>query len=106
LIFDHLIFRSLCGRFNIGRATGIRSVRRVANALIEIAPTFIKWPTNNYMMHVKNSFNAMGFPNTIGIIDGTYIPIPLPKEEGMAYICRKNFAAVILQVNYLKIQIR
>jgi hypothetical protein len=78
----------------------------VANALIEIAPTFIKWPTNNYMMHVKNSFNAMGFPNTIGIIDGTYIPIPLPKEKDVAYICRKKFAAVILQVNYLKIQIR
>jgi hypothetical protein len=58
------------------------------------------------MMHVKNSFNAMGFPNTIGVIDGIYIPIPLPKEERMAYICRKNFAAVILQVNYLKIQIR
>jgi hypothetical protein len=72
----------------------------MANALIEIAPTFIKWPTNNYMMHVKNSFNAMGFSNTIGIIDGTYIPIPLPKEEGMAYICKSARMWLLLTTDF------
>lgn len=40
----------------------------------------------------------MGFPKTIGCIDGCYIPIPLPKEHSEAYICRKNFPCIILQV--------
>jgi hypothetical protein len=39
----------------------------------------------------------MGFPQTIGCIDGSFIPIPLPKEHGRSYICRKHFAAIILQ---------
>lgn len=58
----------------------------------------MKLPTGDYLEVVKTAFSQMGFPNTIGALDGSYIPIPTPKEHGLAYICRKNFAALTLQV--------
>jgi hypothetical protein len=92
------VSRSICERFNVGKATGLRTVRRVTNALIEISPDFIKWPTDDYLEEVIQGFVRMGFPQTIGCIDGSFIPIPLPKEHGRSsYICRKKFAAIILQ---------
>lgn len=75
----------------------MRSVRRVTNALFELSSTFIKWPTGQYADEVRAGFSTKGFPNTIGCIDGSYIPIPMPAENGRAYICRKNFPCIILQ---------
>lgn len=57
------------------------------------------WPTGEYFNEVINGFNEMGFPNTIGCIDGMYVKIPKPKDYGISYICRKNFPSIILQVN-------
>ncbi|KYQ49984.1 hypothetical protein ALC60_10940 [Trachymyrmex zeteki] len=37
-------YRSVCDRFNVGRATAVRAVRRVTHALFLNASTFIKWP--------------------------------------------------------------
>lgn len=51
-----------------------------------------------YAETVQEGFQRMGFPSTLGSIDGTYIPIPLPEENGNAYICRKGFPCIILQV--------
>lgn len=51
------------------------------------------------METVKDGFRQMGFPNTIGAIDGCYVEMPKPKEDGISYICRKNFACVTLQVS-------
>lgn len=76
-------------------------MRRVADAVLEVAPSFIIWPSDNNVEIVINSFHEMGFPNTIGAIDGTYIPIPKPKENGASYICRKNFAALTLPVSII-----
>lgn len=92
-------YRSICSRFNIGKATGLRIVRRVTKALIEISPNIIKWPTGEYLEQIKQDISRKGFPGTIGFIDGCYIPIPLPREDGVAYINRKNVASVILQVS-------
>ncbi|KAJ8930625.1 hypothetical protein NQ314_016540 [Rhamnusium bicolor] len=91
-------FRSVCGRFNIGKATAVRTVRRVAEALFKISPNIITWPSGEYMETVKDGFRQMGFPNTIGAIDGCYIQIPKSKVDGISYICRKNFPCVTLQM--------
>ncbi|KYN09835.1 Putative nuclease HARBI1 [Trachymyrmex cornetzi] len=37
-------YRSVCNRFNVGRATAVRAVQRVTHALFLNASTFIKWP--------------------------------------------------------------
>ncbi|GLV37415.1 hypothetical protein CBL_10619 [Carabus blaptoides fortunei] len=90
-------YRSICGRFDVGQATELRSVYRVTNALLELSSTFIKWPSGQYADEVRAGLNAMGFANAVGCIDGSYISIPMPAENGRPYICRKNFPCIILQ---------
>lgn len=98
---NKLYFRSICSRFNIGKATALRTIRRVVKALVSLGPNFITWPSGDNLENVKAGFNDMGFPDTIGAIDGMYIPIPKPKEHGLSYICRKGFSCVTLQVGIL-----
>lgn len=73
-------------------------MRRVVNALFEISPNVIVWPTEERLQQIEERFTNAGFPNTVGAIDGCHIPIPQPKEHGISYINRKNFASLILQV--------
>ncbi|KAG5888147.1 hypothetical protein JTB14_011238 [Gonioctena quinquepunctata] len=47
--------------FNIGRATALRTVRRVAEALFSLSKTICKWPTGEYIEEVMNGFTQMGF---------------------------------------------
>ncbi|KAG5874829.1 hypothetical protein JTB14_009288 [Gonioctena quinquepunctata] len=47
---DSYSLRSICGRFNIGRATALRTVRRVAEALFSLSKTICKWPTGPWIV--------------------------------------------------------
>ncbi|XP_067216228.1 putative nuclease HARBI1 [Linepithema humile] len=68
-------YRSICDRFDVGRATG------------EQAQTII------------NKFKESSrFPNTIGAIDGTHIKIDAPKENAADYVNRKRYHSIQLQV--------
>ena len=43
-------------------------------------------------MHIiRAAFEEGGFPDVVGLIDGTHIRIRAPVEEPNAYINRKNF---------------
>lgn len=92
-------YRSVCDRFNVGRAIAIRSVRRVTNALLRIRQQFIKWPEPHETPNIHRAFQALaGFPNVIGAVDGIHIKIQAPRNHPEAYINRKNFHSVQLQV--------
>ncbi|XP_071648622.1 putative nuclease HARBI1 [Temnothorax longispinosus] len=92
-------YRSVCDRFNVGRATAVRAVRRVTRALFLNSSTFIKWPTGDRAIRVMQGFKeSSGFPNTIGAIDGTHIRIDAPKENHVDYINRKGFHSIQLQL--------
>ncbi|KAJ8914350.1 hypothetical protein NQ315_011338 [Exocentrus adspersus] len=92
-------YRSVCDRFNVGRATAIRTVRRVVKALIKLKSRFISWPNHQEALHTAAELErASGFPGVIGIIDGTHIKIPAPKENSAAYLNRKNVHSIQLQV--------
>ncbi|CAH2088329.1 unnamed protein product [Euphydryas editha] len=71
-------YRSVCDRFNVGRATAVRAVRRVTRALFKRAP--------------------FGFPKIIGAIDGTHIRINATKEDQRAYVNRKGYHSIHLQL--------
>ena len=49
---------------------------------------FIYWPRD--LATVKRRFSFHGFTDVIGAIDGSYIPIKKPHENGNDYICRKQ----------------
>ncbi|XP_043270332.1 putative nuclease HARBI1 [Venturia canescens] len=92
-------YRSVCDRFNVGRATAIRAVRRVTHALFKRAPLFIKWPAGDQAQAIMQGFEeSSGFPKVIGAIDGTHIHIIAPKEDAVSYINRKGYHSIQLQL--------
>ncbi|CAH2101079.1 unnamed protein product [Euphydryas editha] len=92
-------YRSVCDRFNVGRATAVRAVRRVTRALFKRAPLFIQWPTGDDATTVMQGFEeSSGFPKIIGAIDGTHIRINATKEDQRAYVNRKGYHSIHLQL--------
>ncbi|XP_071639713.1 uncharacterized protein [Temnothorax longispinosus] len=92
-------YRSIHTRFGVGKATAIRAVRRVTQALCGLASIFIQWPTEEKIEEIKQGFSHVGaFPGTIGAIDGTHINIPAPKKNPEAYINRKGHYSIQAQV--------
>ncbi|XP_036144127.1 putative nuclease HARBI1 [Monomorium pharaonis] len=92
-------YRSICDRFNVGRATALRAVRRVTRVLFLKASMFIKWPSGDDAIIVMQGFKrASGFPRIIGAIDGTRIRINAPKENSADYVNRKGYHSIHLQL--------
>lgn len=50
------------------------------------------------MNAIKAAFEEGGFPGVVGLIDGTHISIRAPMEEPEAYINRKKFHSINVQV--------
>ncbi|XP_066598824.1 putative nuclease HARBI1 [Prorops nasuta] len=92
-------FRCVADRFDVGKGTAWRCLRKVCNALYYHLHTFIKWPSNEEtrttISFIKNKFK---FPNVIGAIDGTHIKIDAPKDYPECYINRKGYSSLQLQV--------
>ncbi|KAM0728725.1 Protein ANTAGONIST OF LIKE HETEROCHROMATIN PROTEIN 1 [Formica fusca] len=85
-------------RFNVGKGTAVRSVRRVARALHELSSKYIVWPTEDKIQDiVYGFFSASGFPDTIGAIGGTHINIPSSKNNSETYVNQKNHYSIQLQ---------
>lgn len=99
--------RSICDRFNVGRATAVRAVRRVTYALCLQSTRFIQWPTGDVAVSIMQGFEAAsGFPEVIGAIDGTHVRINAPNENPADYINRKGYHSIQLQVNKSNIKSR
>lgn len=96
-----IVYRSICEKFNVGKATALSSVRRVTEALVNLALIFITWPKNDRVQQVLQGFrNVSKFPNVIGAIDGTHINIKAPKTDPECYVNRKGHHSIQLQVIY------
>jgi len=75
-------------------------VRRVAKALTEISPNYIKWPAGDKIQAIVDGFSSVnGFPDTIGI-DGTHINIPASNKNAESYINRKDHYSIHVQVRF------
>ncbi|XP_070183209.1 uncharacterized protein [Littorina saxatilis] len=62
----------------------------------DCAGDVIQWPPKCDLARLAGKWAARaGFPGVVGAIDGTYIKIPGTRD---AYICRKGFPAMHLQV--------
>lgn len=76
-----------------------RVIRQVADALVEMKDTFIKWPqTPEKLNSIKNGFyQKAGFPNVVGCIDGTHVPIQAPVDDEPSFVNRKGFHSINVQ---------
>ncbi|XP_029340963.1 uncharacterized protein LOC115033103 [Acyrthosiphon pisum] len=74
-------FRSVSDRFDIGKSSLHDSFVRVTTVLHRLSPTIINWPEVDQMNQIQLNFSKMSktcLNNIIGVIDGSYIPIPAP----------------------------
>lgn len=93
----------MCVKFNVGKATAIRTMRRVTYALHTLAPRFIQWPQGERANKVMVEFERISaFPKVIGAIDGTHIHIKAPLEDKQSYVNRKGYHSIHVQVKNLK----
>ncbi|XP_066600969.1 putative nuclease HARBI1 [Prorops nasuta] len=61
--------------------------------------TFIRWPSTEEAKRMYTKIKERhGFPKCVGAIDGTHIRIAAPKENANAYINRKGYSSIQLQV--------
>jgi len=73
---------------------------RVVKALYRLRNMFISWPTRERAEETWTKIEQRcQFPKVIGAIDGTLVKITAPKVHPEAYVCRKNYHAIQLQVN-------
>ncbi|KAF4528919.1 hypothetical protein B566_EDAN012619 [Ephemera danica] len=91
-------YRSVADRFDVGRNTALRCVRRVTDALCTLSMTYIVWPTGHQVAGVVQDFQAsQGFPGVVSAIDGSHIPILGPREDKEAYRNRHDRLSINLQ---------
>ena len=91
-------FRSVADRFGMNKSTLHLCISNVSDALFQLAPQEIVFPTDVSVMHaITRTFDR--FPGVIGCVDGTYIPmIGKSGPERDSYICRKGFPALHAQI--------
>ena len=79
--------------FGVAKCTVSNIVRRVCRAIsIELAAEYIHCPetTEEFEYLVQNFYMHHGFPQCIGAIDGTHIPIRKPQNNAIDNINRKD----------------
>ena len=65
-----------------------------------------EWSINYELAFIGNDavrtkydfYQIAGFPNVLGAVDGSLIPIIAPKNNEPEFICRKGFHAINIQV--------
>ena len=63
----------------------------------------IRWPNHHERIEISWTIEqTKRFPNVIGMIDGTHIPVQKPRDGGLHFYNRKDFHSIILQGNLLK----
>ena len=61
-------------------------------------PRFVRFPQNESLQDVIDGFyHRWGFPQTVGAIDGTHIPIFKPKDSASDYYNRKGYYSILMQ---------
>ena len=63
-----------------------------------LLPHYINIPTGVHLQEIVDGFNSKwGFPQCVGAIDGTHIPIIAPKQNALDYYNRKGHHSVVMQ---------
>ena len=88
----------MADRFDVGKSSYHRSIKRVASALVDdIMPIIIQWPSGNRIRETSNAFcDISGLLNVLGAVDGSHTPINAPTENPNAYYNRKTYHSMVL----------
>ena len=86
--------------FGIGRCTVGQVVYEICTIITnKLGPQFIQFPTEreDVLKAMAQFSNRFGFPQVVGCIDGTHIPIKEPVENAHDYVCYKFFPSLNVQ---------
>ena len=85
--------------FGIGRCTAMNIRDEFCSALLDHANEFIRFPIGED--ETRRSIEAFqilsDFPQVVGALDGSHIPIAAPTNDPNDYFNRKHFHSIILQ---------
>lgn len=93
-------YRKVANAFGISRSSVSIIVRRVCTAISEyLGPIYVHLPTSEReVQELVNQFHVFdGFPQCMGAVDGTHIPIKEPTENASDYINRKGYTSINVQ---------
>ncbi|XP_065891631.1 uncharacterized protein [Dysidea avara] len=92
-------YRTISALFGIGISTVCETVHRTCHAISEnLLSRYIKLPQEEQLKEIIREFETLwGFPQTVGAIDGSHIPILKPQECPSDYYNRKGFYSIIVQ---------
>ena len=92
-------YRTLMVVFGLGRSTVCVVVLDTCRAIQKLLPCYVCIPTDERLHNIVDGFIACwGFPQAVGAIDGTHIPILRPTgDSGSDYFNRKEFYSIVMQ---------
>ncbi|XP_070549934.1 uncharacterized protein [Ptychodera flava] len=92
-------YRTIGHLFGVARSTACSIFQETCQKINEeFLKEIIRFPSGNELERVVDSFQQRwGFPQVVGAIDASHIPIIAPEKYARDYFNRKNFHSVILQ---------
>nr|CAH0103787.1 unnamed protein product [Daphnia galeata] len=88
-------FREIANRFGLRNRSSAHNVFvKVCKLISDNSQLFIQWPQEDEYARLA-ALNS--FPDALGFIDGSFIPLIQPKHSGKSYFNRKKFYSVTLQ---------
>jgi len=92
-------YRTLSGLFGIGRSTVCEIVNDTCQQIVlNLLPKYVKIPQGDRLKEVVDGFEVTkGFPQAVGAIDGTHIPIIRPEQNPADYYNRKGYYSILMQ---------
>ena len=92
-------YRTIGHLFGVSKSTVCVITKEVCAAIVEcLLPEYIKMPTGTALKVVVDGFkNDFGFPQCVGAVDGTHIPILSPQECPADYYNRKGWHSILMQ---------
>ncbi|XP_053407669.1 putative nuclease HARBI1 isoform X2 [Mercenaria mercenaria] len=92
----HIVTADLHG---VSRSSVSRAVSQFTDQLCGRMQDFIPFPEDKQACQ-RQFFNIAGFPNVVGVVDGTQIRIQGPTEHEEDYVNRKGFHSINVQERF------
>ena len=91
-------YRTVASMFGVGKTTVHRYVYMFSKALCRKKNEYIEWYSSEEAKTIAQlSQRKYKYPQAIGAIDGSHIPINAPLDGKADYLCRKGYPSIVLQ---------